>query len=214
MDMGILRLVPVPVLAALALTSPALAAQPVAPAAGATADSAMPTFRWTADHPGGYSQWLLTGSPVTDGSQGRMSGAQISSTVNPDGGTYYTPVDPIDAGRGWWQVCEQAPDFSTTCSMPREVTIPVDLDEARRVYTRADRRIRVNLSGNLWRGGEVVVRLRGTSWTRTFRDTVDSGGATVDSTRIPRRVKSVTVGVTLTIQGATESLALPRVRTR
>lgn len=203
-----------PFVAALASAVPALAAQPVTPASGALAVSAMPTFRWTADHPGQYSTFLLTGSPQIDGSEGRMSAESIDSNTNVNGETGYTPLDPIDAGRAWWQVCERAPDYSTACSVPREVLIPIALDDIHRTYSPRTRAVRVSLSGNLWRGGTASVKLAELGWSRTFRQDIDSGGVDIDSARIPRRVHLVSVTVRVSIQGVTKKFALPRVRSK
>lgn len=201
-------------IATIGLVAPATAAIPVSPAPGETTPTAMPTFRWTAEHPGQYSTFLLTGSPAVSGSAGEMSAETIDSATNPNGETSYTPLDPIDAGRAWWQVCEQAPDFSRACFAPREVYIPILLDEARRSYSRATRTIRVSLSGNLWRGGTASVRLAAPGWSRTYRVAVESGSATIDTHRIPRRVKEVTLSVIVSVQGVTKALTLPRVRAR
>lgn len=192
----------------------ASAAQPVSPAAGAIAPSATPTFQWTADHPGEYSQWLLTAAPTVSGSQGRMDAVQISSSSNPNGETSYTPQVPIDAGRSWWQICEEAPDFSTTCSVPREVIVPIDLDSEQRSYSRPERTIRVTFAGNLWRGSSATIRVRGASWAKTFAASSESGSLTLDTSRIPRRVKWVRISGTLNAQGAVHQVSLPGVRTR
>ncbi len=195
-------------------TVSAAAAIPVSPAAGETTPTAMPTFQWAAEHPGQFSTFLLTGSPEVSGSAGEMSAEKIDVNSNTSGETSYTPVDPIDAGRAWWQVCEQAPDFSRSCFAPREVYIPIDLDEARRSYSSATRTVRVSLSGNLWRGGSASVRLSASGWSRTYRAEVSGGGVTIDSARIPRRVKAVTFSGVVSIQGVSETFRLPRVRTR
>lgn len=143
-----------------------------------------------------------------------MTAVSIDSNTNSGGETSYTPSDPIDAGRAWWQVCEQAPDFATSCSVPREVLIPVALDELRRSYSRDSRKVRVSMAGNLWRGGSARVTIKGVGWSRTYAENVDSGGVDIDSGRIPRRVKSVSVTGVVAIQGVTKAFTLPRVRSR
>ncbi len=213
--MTALRFLPIPLMAVgVALAAPASAAQPVAPPAGSVADSTMPTFRWTADHPGQYSRFLMTASPQVGGSSGEMTAPTLDVNANANGETSYRPVDPLDAGTAWWQVCEQAPDFSTSCFAPREVIIPIHMSSERRVYSRVDRSIRITLVGNLWRGATAQVTARGLSWTRTFRGETDSNSLTVETTRVPRRVKWVRLSGTVTAQGATHQLALARVRTR
>lgn len=204
--------------ALVAIAAPASAAQPVSPAPGETTGTATPTFRWTAQYPGNYSTFLLTPSPAVGG-DGRMTGEHIGFTTNNSGETTYTPLDPIDAGRGWWQICEQAPDFSTTCSSPREVGIPIVVTEASRAWDRSSRTVRVGLAGNFWRGGSVSVKLKGEGlralgWSRTYRADIDSGGVDVDSGAVPRRVKSVAVSARITIQGVSRNVTFSRLRTK
>lgn len=200
------------------LAAPALAAQPIAPTPGETTASALPTFRWAADHPGNYSTFLLTPSPDVGG-DGRMTGEHIDFTTNNSGETTYTPVDPIDAGRAWWQICEQAPDFSTTCSRPQEVGIPIAVEEASRTYDPSARTIGVGLAGNFWRGGSASLQLKGQGlrargWSRTYRADIDSGSLDFDTGAVPRRVKSVSMSVRLSIQGMTRTVTFGRLRTK
>lgn len=203
----------VPLAGLLLVPAVALGAQPVTPEDGATTPTATPTFTWTAQYPGNFSTWRLTGSPAVSGSEGRMDAETIDMEINNSGQTSYTAESVIDAGQAWWQVCEEAPDHTTSCSAPRAVTIPIVLDAAGRSYTRATRVVRVELLGNLWRGADATVRLRGRSWKRTVTASTDSNLVELASA-VPRRVKSVSLLVSVSAAGASKQFSLPRVRTR